>query len=342
MVTVVIPCLDEEATIAACLRSVQAQTYPRDRLEVLIADGGSRDGTREAIAAVAAEVPALAVQIIDNPERLQAPGCNRAIARARGDVIVRMDAHAHYAADYVERCVEALEQTGADNVGGAQRAAHRTFFQRTLAAALESPLAVGGAAYRHTDREGWVDTVWLGAFRRSVFETVGLFDPRAATNEDAELNLRIAHAGGRVWLSPRIVAYYYPRDSIGALARQYLRYGVGRARTTLKHRRLQTLRPLAPALLVAAYAGLAAATPFAPPVAAGLAALACAHLGGCVVEAARVGARHEFVMVPLLAAIFPVIHLAHGTGFALGLVRYAVSPDWDVEPERLAPRVEAA
>src|SRR5262249_55567236 len=162
-------------------------------------------------------------------ERLQAAGMNHVIRRARGDVIVRMDVHAEYASDYLSRCIEVLERTGADNVGGAQRARAESRFQRALCAALSSPLGVGGASYRSDKGEGWVDTVFLGAFRRRVFERIGLYDPRAITNEDAELNQRILASGGRVYLSKQIVVHYYPRDSFRALAKQYYKYGRGRA-----------------------------------------------------------------------------------------------------------------
>src|SRR5262249_58680066 len=126
-----------------------------------------------------------------------------------------------------------LARGGAASAGGAQRARARSAFQRALCAARDSPLAVGGARYRSGANEGFVDTVFLGAFKRRVFETVGLYDPRAVTNEDAELNQRLLDSGGRVYLSRDIVVHYHPRDSFGAVARQYFRYGRGRARTFL-------------------------------------------------------------------------------------------------------------
>jgi glycosyltransferase involved in cell wall biosynthesis len=329
-VSIVMPCLDEARYIEPCLRSVLAQDYPRDRLEVIVADGGSTDGTRAILARLAAEDPR--VVVVDNPRRIQAAGMNEGIRRAGGDVIVRMDVHCEYASDYVRRCVEALERTGADNVGGAQRARGATRFQRALCAALDSPLGVGGARYRSGEHEGYVDTVFLGAFRRRVFERVGLYDPGAVTNEDAELNQRIVAAGGRVWLSRAIVVHYYPRDSFRALAKQYFRYGRGRARTVLKHRELLTVRPVLPAAAVLLGALLLVTAPLQPvtPFAFGLAA---AVTGA---EAARVARRGGLLQVLTTWAIFPVLYLAHGTGFAAGLLRYLRAPDWGA-PERLAP-----
>jgi hypothetical protein len=212
LVTIAIPCFNEEAHIEACLEDVFAQDYPAARLEVLVADGRSTDRTREILARVAERRPGR-LRVIDNPRRLQAAGMNAMIAEAEGEIVVRMDVHARYASDYVRQCVAVLAETGADNVGGAQRARPKTFFQRALCAALESPLAVGGARYRSADAEGFVDTVFLGAFRREVFDLVGAYDPNAITNEDAELNQRILRAGGTVYLSRRIVVHYFPRDS---------------------------------------------------------------------------------------------------------------------------------
>jgi glycosyltransferase involved in cell wall biosynthesis len=281
LVTVAIPCLDEERHIEATLRCVLSQDYAGE-LEILVADGGSRDRTRAIVGALAADDPRL--RLIDNPGRIQARGMNEILRRARGAIIVRLDAHASYAPDYVRRCVEVLAETGADNAGGAQRPLAESPFQRALCAALSSPLGVGGAAYRSPTEEGFVDTVFLGAFRREVFEKVGIYDPGAVTNEDAELNQRILEAGGRIYLSRAIVAHYHPRSSFSALARQYFRYGMGRARTLLKHRRFPTLRPLVPFAGVVGGAALVATSPFQPFTLP----LGLAYLGATGIEAKRV------------------------------------------------------
>jgi succinoglycan biosynthesis protein ExoA len=330
LVTVAIPCFNEEASIEACLRGVLAQDYPRDRIEILIADGFSVDGTRAILSRLAKEDHR--IRIIDNPERIQAAGLNAILKIARGAVIVRMDAHCDYQSDYVRKCVEVLESTGADNVGGAQRARAKTHFQKALSAALDSPLAVGGAKYRSAANEGFVDTVFLGAFRRRVFEAVGLYDPRASINEDAELNQRLLAIGGKIYLSRDIVVHYYPRSSLSALARQYFRYGTGRARTILKHGTLPSLRPAVPFFMVMAAAVLliAPALRLFSPLVFGLYAFVTA------VEAVRVGGAAGLITTAVVWAIFPVLHVCHGLGFAAGLLRYTLVPDW--APPELLPR----
>lgn len=331
-VTIAMPAYNEEAYIEACIASVQAQDYPSELVEIVVADGRSTDRTRAILARLAADDPR--IRVVDNPARLQAAGLGLIVKQARGDVIVRMDVHAAYAPDYVRTCVETLARTGADNVGGAQRARARTRFQRALCAALESPLGVGGAKYRSSEAEGFVDTVFLGAFRRRVFETVGLWDPRAITNEDAELNQRILDSGGQIFLSRDIVVHYYPRETFGQLARQYFKYGRGRARTLLKLGALPTWRPLAPFALVAGAAALVLMPPLWPLAPVAFAAYALATGA----EAVRVGAPHGLGLVPLVWAIFPVLHASHGAGFAAGLVQYLRAPDWPAEPERVPPR----
>lgn len=331
-VTIAMPAYNEERYIEACIASVQAQDYPKDRIEILVADGRSTDRTREILAKLAADDPR--IRVIDNPARLQAAGLGLLVKQARGDLIVRMDVHCEYAPDYVRRCVEALERTGADNVGGAQRAKARTPFQRAVCAALASPLGVGGAAYRSSDSEGFVDTVFLGAFRRKVFETIGLWDPGAITNEDAELNQRILDGGGRIYLSRDIVVHYFPRDSYKSLATQYYRYGRGRARTLIKLGTFPTLRPVLPFLMTAGAAALAAIPPLWPVGAAALATYALATGA----EAVRVGRELGARAIPAVWSIFPVLHASHGVGFAAGLWQYLRSPDWPDQPERVPPR----
>ncbi len=322
-VTVAVPCLDEEEHIESFLQAVHAQDWPRDRLEILVADGMSLDATREILMRHAAADPR--IQLIDNTGRIAAAGLNECIRRAKGDVIVRMDVRATYAPDFVTRCVEALDKSGADNAGGAARLEGGTFFERCVAAALRSPLGTGGK-HNAPREDGFVDTVWLGAFRRSVFERVGLFDPRAVANEDAELDQRIVDAGGRVFISRDIVAHYRPRGTLRALAKQYFEHGRGRARTLLKHRRLGSLRSIKPALPFLGLLGEVVLLVAAPLPAGGLSLAAYALATGA--EAVRVGRSEGIAAIPVVWALFPVLHVSHGAGFAAGLVKYVLRPDW--------------
>jgi cellulose synthase/poly-beta-1,6-N-acetylglucosamine synthase-like glycosyltransferase len=337
--SIIIPCFNEEPTIEAVVRGAMAQRYPPSLLEILVCDGRSRDATRAIVARLAAEDPR--VRLLDNPHRFPSAGLNEGIRRASGAVIVRMDAHAEYAPDYVAAAVDALRRTGAVTAGGAARPRARSAFQRALCAALGSPLGVGGSAYRNATREGFVESVWGGAFRREAFERVGLFDPEARANEDAELNQRILEAGGLVYLSRDIVSFYYPRASLPKLAAQYFAYGAGRARTLLCRRRLLSPRPLVPFATVTAFsvlAALALACRAARPVLlAAAVAYAVLVVGEAMRAAWRARPRSVQVLVRLLV-IFPTLHAAHGAGVWAGLVRNTGKGIARRTPERLLAR----
>jgi|HubBroStandDraft_4_1064222.scaffolds.fasta_scaffold32577_3 succinoglycan biosynthesis protein ExoA len=326
LVTVAIPCRDEEAHIEACIRGMQAQVWPAEALEIVVADGMSLDATREILARLAGEDPR--IRVVDNPARTEVAGLNECIRTARGSIIVRVDVQADYAPDFVRQCAAVLERTGADNVGGAARPVATTFFQRCVAAAMRSPLMLGDGPSRSPDGEGFVETAWPGAFRRDVFERVGLFDPNAVTSENAELDQRIVDSGGRVYQSRDIVAHYHPRLSMRTLARDYFRRGRGRARTLLKHGRLPSVRSALPFL---GLLGEAAVLVVAPWHIGGLSVAAYVFVTGA--EAVRVGRTDGLAAIPVVWVMFPIVHASHGAGFASGLVRYALRPDWERHAE---------
>jgi hypothetical protein len=164
---------------------------------------------------------------------------------------------------------------------------------------------------------------------------VGLWDPNAITNEDAELNQRILDSGGQIYLSRDIVVHYFPRDSFLALAKQYYKYGRGRARTLVKLGSFPNLRPVMPFAMVVGATALIALPPLWPlaPVAFATYALATGA------EAVRVGGALGPAAVPTVWAMFPVLHASHGVGFAAGLVQYLRKPDWATEAERVPRKV---
>ncbi len=331
-VTIAMPSYNEEPYIEGCLGSLLGQDYPADRMEILVADGGSRDKTRAIVNRIAAEDAR--VCLLDNSaHRIKSFGTNLAIKESKGEYILVADVHAQYAHDYVSKIVAVFQQTGADAVGGAARARAETWFQKALCAALDSPLGVGGAAYRSAEKEGWVDTVYPGAFRRTILEKAGLYDVKAITNEDAELFQRILEAGGGVYLSKDVVVHYYPRKSYHLLAKQYYRYGDGRARTFLHHKRFPVVRPLIPFLSVVAGAAILVVPQLRPlsPFAFGAYAVITAA------EAARVGHKVGLWAIPVMWAIFLTMHVSHGVGMLQGFIKYTLKPKPPLI-ERLEPR----
>lgn len=322
--SVIIPCYNEVRTIAGLLEALRSQSIGVERLEVVIADGMSEDGTREVIAAFAKEHPELNVRLVDNPDRTIPAALNRAIAAAGGEVIIRLDAHSLPAPDYLERCLEALERTGAANAGGVWeiRPGADTWIARAIAAAAAHPLGAGDARYRIGGQAGPVDTVPFGAFRREWLDRVGPFDESLLTNEDYEFNLRLRRAGGVVWFDPAIRSVYFARARLRDLARQYLRYGYWKARMALRYPNSLRWRQVLPPLFVLAALGLASAALAGVPGAGILVGL---QWGGYALALFVAGARQAARQrQPALAVGMPlalsVMHLCWGLAFLVGLV----------------------
>ena len=214
------------------LASIYQQTYPHDKMEVIIADGLSTDGTLLEINSFTEAHPDLSVRVVDNPQRIIPAGLNQAIKAAKGEIILRLDAHSMPAVDYVEKCVMALEAGFGDNVGGLWeiQPGGEAWQARAIASAAAHPLGVGDARYRVGGQAQAVDTVPFGAFERNLIDRIGLFDETLLTNEDYEFNNRIRKSGGIIWFDPAIKSKYIARDSILSLARQYWRYGFWKSR----------------------------------------------------------------------------------------------------------------
>ena len=202
-VSVIMPIRNESDFIARSLGGVLTQDYPHDRMEVLVADGLSSDNTREIVRGLAdhSDVPII---LVDNPGQIVPTGFNTALKQARGEVIVRVDGHTIIEHDYITCCVEALYRSGADNVGGKMNAVGRGALSQAIALATSSSFGVGGARFHYSNKEEFVDTVYMGAWRREVFERIGCFDEEMVRNQDDEFNYRLRSHGGKILLSPTI------------------------------------------------------------------------------------------------------------------------------------------
>lgn len=311
------PVRNEARSIERSLGAVIAQDYPRDRLEVLVVDGLSEDGTRELVEGLAERHPG--VRLLQNPGRTQAAGLNLAIRAARGEIVVRIDGRTLVASDYVRQCVELLREGRAENVGGRMVPEGEGRIGRGIACALRSRFAAGDSKFHYAGGEHYVDTVYLGAFRREVLERIGLYDEAADVNEDYELNVRLRRVGGRILLSPRIRSTYLARPTLGALARQYFRYGRWKARTLRKHPgSLVWRQAVAPALVAALAAALALGLVW-PPALLGFGAVAGAYLLACA-AATALSSRGAWSLAPIVFAAFVVIHLSWGAGLWSGLL----------------------
>lgn len=258
-VSVIIPCFNEQATIRLLLEAIYLQNYPRTAIEVIIVDGMSTDRTRDEINTFQQDHSDLAIQTIDNPARFIPTGLNLGISTACGQILIRLDGHAVPTPEYIMRCVNDLNEGLGDNVGGVWdiHPARAGMIARGIAAAASHPLGVGDARYRYTDQPQSVDTVPFFAFRRGLIDRIGKYDESLLTNEDYEFNVRVRQSGGTVWLDPAIRSTYYARPTLGALARQYWRYGYWKGRMLLRYPRTLRWRQALPPAFIASLVGLA-------------------------------------------------------------------------------------
>jgi glycosyltransferase involved in cell wall biosynthesis len=313
---VLVPTWQAARHLPGCLAALWAQTWDGP-IEVVVADGGSTDGTRAVVEReIAAGRP---VRLVDNPARIQAAGLNRAAQEARHDLLVRCDAQARFPPDAIRLLVEEHRRVPGANVGGRQLArAPGTTFGAAVAAVYNTSLGSGGAGYRRGTVPADVDTVYLGSWPRDRFLAIGGFDPGLRVNEDTELNIRWRRAGGRVRLLPQLAIDYVPRATPRALALQYARYGFWRARTTLLRRQIgaRQLTALLPLLSVLAWVAAPHRRSWRVP------ALTYALAVGATGLAAPAPVRAR----PLAPVALAIMHLSWGAGFIVGLVRWGPTP----------------
>jgi glycosyltransferase involved in cell wall biosynthesis len=320
-VSVVVPCRNERRFIGALVESLAANDYPADRREILVVDGMSDDGTREVLAELAPRHPEL--RVLDNPDRITPIALNRGIEASRGEIILRADAHAAYPPTYVRRLVEALEGTGAGNVGGMKRfvPGGPGRLAEAIALALGHPFGSGGARYRQpTAALLPVDTVPFGCFPRRVFERVGLFDPELVRNQDDEFNARLLQAGERVLLVPGVQVDFFARTSLRQLWRMHYQYGLFKPLVVRKLGGLPTLRQLGPAgfLLALAAAAVVALTAPASGIPLLLALAGVYVLAGLLVSAVT-AARTRRPAAGLMPLAFAAMHFGYACGYLVGL-----------------------
>ncbi len=343
LVSIILICRREALHIRETLTSILAQAEPEGGFEIVVADGMSDDGTREMLAEIARADSR--VRVIDNPARLTAAGLNAAIRAASGRILVRMDAHTRYAPDYLRQCVTVLRRTGADNVGGPWVAQATSYVGEAIAAAFQSRFAAGGARSHEAHYEGEVDSVYLGCWRKEVFQRFGDFDESLARNQDDEHNLRILRGGGRIWQSPQIRSWYHSRTSLRQLFNQYLQYGYWKVQVIRKHGKPAALRHLVPGFFVMTLLLLCLICSFCLVVASwwpapllpgaisswllwpawiGLLALVFLYILALGVASLQTAARTKWKLLPALPLAFCCYHFGYGLGFIRGVVDFAI------------------
>lgn len=334
-VTVIMPVRNEADFIAQSLGAVLKQDYPHDRLQVIVADGHSEDATCEIIQHLAAQHPEIDLKMLDNPHKIVPTGFNLALQQASGEIIIRVDGHTVIAPDYVRQCVAALANSDAACVGGRMNAIANQPTGEAIALATSTPFGIGGGQFHYSDQATWVDTVYMGAWPRQLFDELGGFDEELVRNQDDEFSYRLRAAGHRIWLDPTIISHYFCRDSIRHLWRQYYQYGFYKVRVMQKHPRQMRPRQFAPPLLVATVIGGLILAPFSIYIRIlwliALALYLTANLAASLYTARKAGWRHLVRLPP----VFGVLHFSYGLGFWHGLI--AFRNRWHKTPHQESP-----
>lgn len=318
-IAVIIPCRNEINYIHELVAAVITQIDVPYPVEIIIADGQSDDGTREVLDQLSKFDKR--IKIIDNPARIVSTGLNAAIASTSADIIIRMDVHTEYAQDYVSKCILSLIETGADNVGGPARTKFRSYFQGANSVAYHSVFSVGGASFHNEKYEGWVDTVTYGCWWRKTLLKIGMYDAAFVRNQDDELNLRIVRSGGKIWQSPSILSWYYPRSSFSSLFRQYFQYGYWKVKVIRKHRTPASIRHIVPVtfifgLIITSIGSLFSHVMLILMIFLVLLYLFCNILASIICCCKN----DKFKYLPIVPFVFVGYHFGYGLGFSNGIL----------------------
>jgi len=319
LVSIIIPMRNEEAFVGKCLDSVLAQIEGRHDVEVLCVNGASTDRTLDIVREYADRDSR--VTVVDNPDRIVPCGMNRAITRSKGDILIRLDCHCEYAPDYIDKCIEVLERTSADNVGGyvLTTSANDTPIGRAVAAATASRFGVGGSVFRTGGGEQEVDTVPFGCFKRSTFERFGLYDERLVRNQDIELNSRIRKGGGRIVISPDITLTYFTRSTFTGLRQQAFNNGLWNPYTMWIAGGGLRVRHFVPLVFVLSLLVLGCGGLWWPPIWYALALELTVYLIGAFAFGSQ-AARKNSTSVFLVVFGFMQLHVAYGIGLLWGVI----------------------
>ncbi len=322
-VSIIMPVRNEADFIERAVQSALENDYPYEKMEVLVVDGMSDDGTRSIVKKLS-EADGR-VKLLDNPQRIVPTAMNVGLIESNGDLFIRIDGHTKVPADFIRKSVQCLrEHPDAWVVGGYIETIAENYVGQAIASAMKSPIGVGNARFRLGDYEGWVDTLAFGTHHKWIIDKIGYFDEELVRNQDDEFNLRIIIAGGKIWMSNSIHITYFSRASFGKLWRQYFQYGFWRIRTLQKHKRPATFRQLVPLLFVLSILLLAIGGFWLRAFWVILLIEMVLYFMGLLLGALDVGRKSGWQYAPLAPAVFAILHFAYGLGSLWGVIRFSI------------------
>ena len=324
MVTVMVPCRNEKDFIHLCLDSIIEQDYPKTQLEVLVIDGMSEDGTREVIEKYTNEHSY--IKFLNNRKKITPAAMNIGIRNAKGDIIMKLDAHTVYKKNYISNCVKYLNDYGADNVGGVLKAIPKddTLLAKSIVIAISHPFGVGSSFFRiGSKRPIWVDTVSFGCYRKEMFKKIGLYDENLARGQDMELNQRLRKAGGKILLHPDIISNYYPRSNFIAFFENKVIDGFWAIYPLkfVKHMPV-ALRHIVPLVFVTSLLGLGILSLVFPMFFWLFLLILISYFWSSFYCSGRIALKkRDWRYVFFMPFIFALLHISYGFGSFLGLLR---------------------
>ena len=323
-VSVVIPMFDEERYITQCLESLLQQDYPGDRYEILVIDGGSSDASPALVAQMRTLHPQ--IHVLQNPGRITAMALNIGIRQARGEIIVRMDAHALAPSHYISTCVKYLREDRADHIGGIMQPVGHGYWGQHIAVATSSPFGVGNSKHRCSRIEGCDEAGWLGAFWKKTLLAIGGYDESMECNEDDDLSYRLLKEGKRVFRTPALELLYFCRSSLYGLWIQYFRYGFWKVRVIQQYGKLTSIRHLIPAAFVVVLITALVLSPFLRHFLYAFSAVVGVYVLVSnlymIAYTIRMSVKFKLPYSFSLPIVFLTLHLSYGTGFILGLLKF--------------------
>lgn len=334
VLSVICPIYNEEKYIGSFLDSILQQDFPKDDLEILLVDGMSKDNTRAVIAEYSAKHPFL--RLVDNPQQTVPYAMNNGIKSAKGDIIIRLDAHAEYPSNYFSVLVKKLKELeGADNVGGVciTLPCNETAVAVSIAECLSNKFGMGNSYFRVGAKEVMsVDTVPFGCFRKSLFDKIGLYDTDMIRNQDDELNGRIIKNGGKIYLLPDVEIKYFARDKISKVRKMFYQYGLYKPLGNKKLGAPATIRQFFPLLFVLFLViGLIMSLvfPILLPFYLGVIVL---HLLIGVVEGLKSSKKTSCTGCTfIMPYIFLNMHICYGLGYLKGMYNLAFHKSFEVK-----------
>lgn len=318
-VTVVIPVLNEIDIIGQCIEAVLKQDYPSDRVELIVVDGLSRDGTREKILKFSKKNNK--IHLLNNEKKITSAGLNIGIKYSRSDIVIIIGAHSIMKEDFISLCVQYMNKLGVKCVGGKQVILGNSFIQQAIGFAMSSPFGITSAPHRYQNKEKFVDTVAHAAYDHSIFDIIGYFDENSKISEDAEFNWRLRKAGYKIYFTPKIISYYFPRNSLTRLIKQFFRYGILRVNVIKKHLDAIKFLHLIPSVSIILFIILLLLGIIEKRFLYIILFLGGLYLIVNMISSLSICFKNDVRYILILPIIFISIHMSWGIGFIVGLFK---------------------